>query len=217
MIKHNQRGAMDPLTIPLAFAVIITIISVVFGIWSYMQFSDLDTNFDAKVEQAVDNRQGEIREEVNLEFIEKEKQPYRTYQSPSTLAGVKVSYPKTWSVYADEDERSSRELNVYMHPGFIRTLDGDTPHALRIALDDKEYARELSSYQRRIEDGKLKSSVFKSSGVQGVRLEGEIDSDVTGVIVLLPVRDKTLSVWTESDEFKNDLDRAILPTLNFTP
>lgn len=217
MLKNNQSGLMDPLVVPLATSVVIIIITLGFGFWSYSQYTDLDKNFDAKVAEAVILQRSEIRETVDSEFRELEKQPLRLYQAPADKASVLINYPKTWSVYADESESGARELDLYLHPGFVRTLDGDNLHALRVTLEDRQYAKVLDSYNRRIEDGELKSSIVKSSGVQGVRLDGLIEADITGSLVLLPVRDKTLFVWTESTEFKADFDRLILPQLSFIP
>lgn len=208
---------MNPLAIPLGITVFIAIATIGFGAWSYFGLTDLETNFDAKVEEAVTVRQSEIRETVDAEFRELEKQPLRTYQSPSSLGSVKISYPKTWSVYAEEEGSGSKELEVYMHPGFVRSIDGDNLHALRVTLEDKQYAKVVDSYTRRIEDGDIKSTVFRSSGAKGVRLDGLIDPDITGEMVILPVRDKTLIVWTESNEFVGDFNSTILPQLTFIP
>jgi hypothetical protein len=38
-----------------------------------------------------------------------------------------------------------------------------------------------------------------------------------GILVLLPMRDKTLKIWTESTAYFTDFNTYILPNLTFSP
>ncbi len=208
---------MNPLVLPFSLLIIVTLAFAGFGIWSYLQFADLDGNFNEKIKEAVVVREGQIRADVNVEFQEKEKLPLRTYLAPSFLGSVKVQYPKIWSVYAEETGSGSTELDVYFHPGFVSDKNGDARQALRVSLEDRQYSAVQGTYESDIEKGLLKVTTITSSGVQGVRLEGEIDSEIIGVLVLLPVRDKTLKIWTESTEFAADFNNTIMPNISFIP
>jgi hypothetical protein len=39
----------------------------------------------------------------------------------------------------------------------------------------------------------------------------------TGTMVLLPMRDKTLEIWTESNDYLNDFNTYVLPNMTFAP
>ena len=51
--------------------------------------------------------------------------------------------------------------------------------------------------------------------VLGARIDGEITTKRTGSVVLLPLRDKTLKIWTESNAYTADFDE-ILTNLSFS-
>ena len=186
-----------------------------FGIWSYTNYTSLKTDFDAEVAKGVKAEEATTRAALELELKEKEKLPLRTYQAPAALGSVRIEYPKIWSVYADESSGGGTDLDAYFHPGFVRDIRSDNRNALRVQLQDKLYSRVLDSYERDIEDGALKTTTVRSGGENGVRLDGEIDNDIIGSIVIFPVRDKTLLIWTESNEFLNDFNNNILPNISF--
>jgi len=60
----------------------------------------------------------------------------------------------------------------------------------------------------------------KVPSVAGTRLSGQIFSSskaAPGTIVLVPMRDKTLEIWTESNDYLPDFNTYILPNLSFSP
>jgi hypothetical protein len=63
-------------------------------------------------------------------------------------------------------------------------------------------------------------SAFKAAKVPdiiGSRLDGAIEDEKNGVMILLPMRDKTLKLWTNSTQFKADFETHILPNFTFSP
>jgi hypothetical protein len=48
-------------------------------------------------------------------------------------------------------------------------------------------------------------------------LSGQIAQQQKGTMVILPLRDKTLEVWTESDAYLSDFKNYVLPNLTFSP
>ncbi len=66
-----------------------------FGIWAFLERQDYKNNSDTKAEQAsiiaVQN-EGTRKDE---EFIEREKNPYKTYQGPDDYGSLNIQYPKT--------------------------------------------------------------------------------------------------------------------------
>jgi hypothetical protein len=60
-------------------------------------------------------------------------------------------------------------------------------------------------------------SLPKLPQVGGMYLTGQISQRQQGTMVLLPLRDKTLEVWTESSAYMNDFTNNVLPNLTFSP
>ena len=50
-----------------------------------------------------------------------------------------------------------------------------------------------------------------------IAYENYLNGDKQGTMIILPVRDKTLKIWTEGNEFVGDLDKIILANLSFVP
>jgi hypothetical protein len=57
----------------------------------------------------------------------------------------------------------------------------------------------------------------KVPSVVGSRVDGSITPQKQGSMIILPVRDKTLEVWTESTSFLDDFNKNILPNMSFSP
>jgi hypothetical protein len=53
--------------------------------------------------------------------------------------------------------------------------------------------------------------------IVGDYVKGQIQSDKQGEMVLLPLRDQTLAIWTESTAFENDFNNIILKNFTFSP
>jgi hypothetical protein len=53
--------------------------------------------------------------------------------------------------------------------------------------------------------------------VTGVRVDGQIADNIQGSMIILPLRDKTQEIWTESNSFLPDFNNNILPNLTFSP
>jgi hypothetical protein len=78
----------------------------------------------------------------------------------------------------------------------------------------------MRTYESATKAGKVKVSPFKADKVQnilGSRIDGEINAGQKDSMIVVPLRDKTLKVWTESDQFVGDFNTVILPNLTFVP
>jgi cytoskeletal protein RodZ len=190
-----------------------------FGIWAFGQRQDYKNNSDQKAAAAAEAAKSAEATRKDAEFIEKEKQPYKTYTSPSENGSVKITYPKTWSAYVDE-ENSSTPVNGYWHPNVVPGTRSETSYALRVQVTNREYAEEVRGFDGFVRQGKVKVSPYTPknvSGVAGSRVEGEITKGKQSVMVIMPLRDKTIKIWTESPDFVKDLDGVVLENLTFTP
>ncbi len=216
------KKRMNLLVIPVIALAILLIVFVGFAIWAFAGRQDYKQNSDKKVESAVVVAKKETETQKDKEFVEKEKIPHKFYKSPDTLGTVAFEYPKTWSAYVDENPKtnSGTPLNGFFHPDFVPGADSGTDFGLRTQVISKPYNEVLKPYESKIKAGKIKIAPYKVEKVPdviGVRMYGEVIKGQKDTLILLPIRDKTLAIWTESERYLSDFDKIVMPTLTFTP
>lgn len=198
-----------------------------FGIWAFMERQDYKYESDKKSAQAVEIALAEQKVISDAEFAEKEKLPYDTYTSPATAGSVKVQYPKTWSAQVTEQSNGASPVVGYFHPGFVPSTIGGidtTAFALRLEVVNIAYDQVMLQIEPFIKQGQVTAvpvTISSAPGVIGIRLSGLINPSITkiqGTMIIFPIRDKTLKIWTESNSaFLNDFDTAVVPNLSFVP
>jgi hypothetical protein len=213
MRKLNQHGTLNPLTIPLILAVLVLVVSSVMAVVFYTKFVEQKDNNQPIIEEAVMKAEESQKEKLESEFTEREKIPTKNYTSPAELGTVKLSFPKTWSSYVDTTKTGGMEY--YGHPNFVPAKNVN--YALRMSVVDKPFSSEVKSYDSAVKKGELKATAVRVSGTTGTRLDGFLERDQEGSMVVFPLRDKTLRVWTESKEFTADFNNIVLKALTFIP
>lgn len=223
MIKLDQRGAIQSWLVPFVLTVTALFGALAFGAWAFSGRQDYKNNVDAKIVAAVAASEEQLSEKKAAEFAEKEKSPYRTYTGPAAYGSVGITYPKTWSAYIDETNASGTPLSGYLNPGFVPGIQSDATKsniALRVEVVSTGYTATIEELSASVDVGKLKVTPYsapKVSGVIGLRADGEITVGKQGSMVILPLRDKTIKIWTESPQFAGDFDSIILPNFTFVP
>ena len=212
--RKNQQGNIDPLLIPLIVSVILVIGLAGFGIWSYLQFLDQRDNTDAKIATAVAEAETRQAETLEAEFAEREKSPNVTWVSAASIGSIELTYPRTWSAYVEENDSGSKPLTGFFHPSVVPS-DSNTRYALRILVDESDYSRAISAYDDEIEDGEVTAQPITIAEVTGIRLDGQIDKDYQGAMVIFQLRDKTVRIWTESTAYLNDFNDRVIANLTF--
>jgi hypothetical protein len=192
---------------------ILMIAAAVFAVIYYGKYAQQRDANQPIIEAAVKEAETAQKSKLEAEFVEREKLPTKTYTSPSEFGTIKLAMPKTWSQYVDT--KSSGQIQFYAHPSFV-PADG-VNYALRMSVMDQDYAAEIKKYESAIKKGDLSSSSAQIAGVTGIRIDGQLKKDQTGSMVVFPLRDKTLRVWTENVEFKGDFDNIVLKALTFVP
>lgn len=185
-----------------------------------MERADYKDNVDQKISLAVEEAVEVSKAEQEKEFAEREKEPLKTYNGPSQYGSLTIAYPKTWSVYVNESGKGNTPLEGYMHPGVVPGVDSGISFALTFQVIESPYDQELDSYSSAVKRGTVRVSPVKLDkvpSVAGSRIDGEVERDKQGSVVLLPVRDKTLKVSVLSDQFISDFENIILKNLVFTP
>lgn len=220
MIQPSRQKS--PSKIPLILAILFGVFFIGaagFGVWAFGGYQDYKNNSDKKASAAADAATKAEGDRKDAEFIDKEKQPYRTYASPDATGAIKITYPKTWSAFVNEDDKTT-PVAGYWHPAVVPGLQSGTAYALRVQVSNKAYADEMKTYDSMIKQGTVKVSPYvpkNVSGVTGSRVEGEINKGQKDTMIVLPLRDKTIRVWTESPDFLKDFEGVVLANLTFTP
>lgn len=224
---HPMTQPPEPHKTPvvlIAAVVIFGLLAITFLILTiifFSQMSDYKNNSDQKSAAAVEVAKKQQAEELAAQFAEAEKEPLRSYTAPGSAASVKVVYPKTWSLYAIEGKEGS-SVNTYFNPIVIAdTSNKDNVYALRMQVLDKAYASVVKEYETEAKKGEVKITPFKPERVAnaqtGVRIEGTVRDDIKGAMVILPVRDKTIKIWTETENYTNDFNNFVIKNLEYSP
>jgi hypothetical protein len=211
MRTRTPESGFSPLAVPFGLSVFFLVVAIVFGSWAYMQMLDYKNNSDAKVAVAVAQAKLDEDKVKDAAFAQAEKQPLTTYQGPSAYGSVSVSYPKTWSAYVDG----------YFNPSTVPDVNGsNSVFALRVQVVQDAYSDVVANFSSLVRNGKVTVSPYavpKVSNVIGVRVDGQLAQKTNGSMIILPLRNTTLKVWTEAPQFENDLNTNILPNLTFRP
>lgn len=208
------------LIIPVILLTLLLLATLVFAIWAFAGRQDYKNNVDPKINAAVTVAVQNESSRKDNEFLEREKNPLKTYRGPDTYGSIVLKYPKTWSAYVIEKDQSSTPIEGFLHPGYVPDALGKTAFALRVQVVNRPYDQELKSFDSKAKSGKVKVSPYKAKNVPnatGARVVGEVTTGEESTMVLLPLRDKTLKIWTESTKFTKDLDTIILANLTFVP
>lgn len=222
MTSKNQNGSVASFVV-ISILALTLVAAAVFGGWAFMSRQDFKNNSDTKAAVAVEAAKKVQATELQQQFAEQEKLPTKTYKGSTTYGTVTFAYPKTWSGYVDESA-SNEPINGYFYPVIVPGLQSKSAYALRVELVDTDYVSILQQHDSQIKDGSARASAYvppKMAGVAnvqpGTRLDGALDQDIEGSMFIVKVRDKTLQVYTQSNDFLNDFNNTVLPSLTFAP
>jgi len=218
MINRDERGSIV-LYIVLGLFVVLFASATAFGVWAYGSRQDYKDNSDQKAAAAVAVAVKNEDKTKDAEFVEREKNPLRTYTGPEQYGKVSIQYPKTWSA-AITEAASNNVIDGYLHPSFVPGFQSNTNFALRLQVLQSPYDAVLKQFDSAVRGGQVKVTPYvapKQPGITGARIEGQLTPQKKGTMVLLPLRDKTIKLWTESDQFVGDFNNIILANLTFQP
>ncbi len=219
-IQAPKKG-MNILLIPFILTLIFLLAALGFGVWAFMGMQDYKNNVEPKIAQAVAIAEQETATAKDAEFVEKEKNPLRTYKGPQAFGSVVVQYPKTWSAFVTENDSNEEPVEGYFHPSYVPGLESGTDFALRIKVSNRSYADELKEFESKTKSGAIRISPYRApklpESVVGSRIEGEINKGQQVVMVMFPLRDKTISISTESAQFVKDFDAIVMANFTFVP
>lgn len=220
-INNPEAGFVSGTVLALIVVSVVLAGALGFGGWAFMSRQDYKNNSDQKAEAAADVRQQETEDADALRYAEEAKNPLTTHKAPDQYGGVTIQYPKTWSGYVVEGQSSGMPVNNFFHPAVVPDVtERKNAYALRVQVEDKTYDAVIKTFKNDIETNKLKATPYalpKVPDTVGTRFDGEVEKDKQGSLIVLPMRNMTLKVWTEAPGFLADFNNIILANLTFSP
>ena len=223
---HNAMpvAPRKPSKLPIILTAFFLITTLLFATLSFTfcnQMVGYRDDYQAKATIDINKAKEEQKAQLSSEFQEIEKLPTKTYQTQSSWASVKIVYPKTWGLYANEDNAKG-VVNNWFNENYVPDISNkDNTYSLRLEYLDKNYTSVAKSFDSAVSKGAIKVTPYKainvSGGETGIKLDGEIRAGITGSMIILPVRDKTLQLWTESDRYIKDFNEIVLNNLTYSP
>jgi len=195
-----------------------------FGFWAFSERQSYKNDVDAKIAEAVKVAERETTEANNKKFAEELKNPFKTYIGPESYGSVKVTYPKTWSGYINNNNDSQAAVDMYFHPDVVpatgRSSEDQTAVALRVRVVNQSYDKVVSERKGLVESGTIAATPYalpKLPNEPGIKFTGKLSDRLNGTEIVLPLRDKAIILTTQTDSYLNDFNNIILPNLTFVP
>jgi len=194
-----------------------------FGFWAFGQRQDYKNNVDQKIAAAIVTNTKTVQQADAKTYAEQAQYPLKTFIGPEAYGSVSLTYPKTWSAYnnAGTSNSSATPVDFFAHPDVVPPVGSDSSNfALRMQVVSQQYATVANQYANQLKQGTVTVKAYalpNNKTVSGVRIDGQISNSKKGTLVLLPLRDKTLKIWTESTSYGDQFDKIILANAHFTP
>ena len=214
-VRTHESGAISGSLIAVILLSLALIGTIAFGAWSFMQYTDYKTNFDSKAELAVSEAKKEQAEIDEVKITKEREEPNRQFVGPADYGRVTFDYPKDWSVYeATNVSVGSGTYQAYLNPIVVPPVDNEQKYAIRVIIDDRNIDTVLTEYESEVTDGNLKTSSININGVPGTRIDGNFSKTLRGSAVIFKIRDKTLTIRTDSKTFEEKFNK-IVETIKF--
>ena len=205
---------------PLIASVILLLTVSGVLVWALGERQDYKDNSDQKSAAAVEAATKATEEKKETEFLEREKSPFRVYKGPSTFGSAEITYPKTWSAHVIENASGTTPISGFFHPNFVPGERSGAAYALRLEVVEQSYDQVLKTYESNARRGVVRINPYKPPKVPsalGSRIDGEIQRGLNGSTILLPLRDKTIKLSVQSQDFMKDFNDIILANFVFAP
>lgn len=214
--RNHDEGAINASIFAISALVVLVIVFGSFSIWAYINYTSQKQNVDSKITEATAKAVLDQSNKDETAFSAREKEPMRQFVGPSDYGRLTFDYPKTWSAYQASDVSGGGGVTyqAYLNPILVPPVSDATKFAVRITIEQKTYDQTLATYQKLIQKGDLKSSVYSDGHLTGTELVGNFNADIYGTAVLMKMRDRTLTLRTDGDVFNSDF-LALLKTVKF--
>lgn len=218
---RSEQGAISAAAIIAVTMTLLFVASSSFAFWAFGGMQDYKNNTNEKIDAAVEVAKKQAETAKDNQFAEASKSPVKAFQGSSTYGNVNFEYPKTYSAYVVEKNSDSSPIDGYFHPNIVPSVTADgVSFAIRFRVVGESYSSVLKGYDTYVKSGKAKVSAFRAAKVPqalGSRIDGQLTAQKKGSMVLLPLRDKTIEIWTESADYTADFNTYVIPSISFVP
>ena len=216
-VVADQRGGKSSLleTIILVVVCLIAAVAIVVAVIFFMRYDELQKNTNSQVEAAKSAAITEQSAVCQDKLKAQEVATTTEFTGPSVYGSISFEYPKTWSVYVSKDASNNGDYEAIFHPGGVINNKNER-YALHFAIKARSFDVVSDTYNKKVKNGKMKSNLFTvGDNISGTRYEGEITSNINGVVVLFSVNDKTAIMQTDALSNKDNVAafEAILKSL----
>jgi hypothetical protein len=204
-----QRGIVNHLVV---LTIALGLAATVFATVSFFTFRSARTAQSTLKQASAKAREEGKKEQAELDAkkaLEEAQSPYRSYTAPRSAGSFQLRFPKNWSAMADIGEDGD-ELEFTAHPDLLDVSDSEgAAYALVVKLVNQRSSALLREYNEAAADKRVSSKAVRVSGVAATWYEGRYDDDHNGVIVIVPMRDRTLTFETQDRQFINQFNQVL--------
>ncbi|MBQ6486353.1 hypothetical protein IJI76_01320 [Candidatus Saccharibacteria bacterium] len=206
-LRKDYSGIIK--TICLIFTSLLAVGFLVLFVMMYINWDTVKTDVDGQIERAVAEAENELKDRMETEFAEREKNPYKTFAGPTDFGALTFEYPKTWSVYVPEDASRAGDFHAYFNPSQVNVVEDETVMALRVSILNTLTEEVKEDYAGKVEDGEMSLSSRVVNGANVDIYTGLLDSGYQGIVCVFKIRDKTAVVQTDAMIFANDFYKLV--------
>ena len=217
--EKDVAGLVKTIVIIAVSLIAVTFIGLF--VWMMMQYNEACDDVEGQISTAVAEATNEQATQLEAEFLEREKYPYKTFSGPVDYGQLTFEYPKTWSVYVAAAATAGGDFNAYFNPGQVDAVGKETINALRVTIRDKSIDEVSEEYDKAMKkkDANLTMesvTIGANNNITANRYTGNIPdaNGLSGYIVTFKIRDKTAIVQTDSVLFQAEYDK-LLGTITF--
>jgi len=209
--KRRDSGALGRL-VALIIACLLASAAIIALLIFFLKSRDIDLNSASRTAMAIESGKLEQQQEDDARYLEEDKKPFIEFKGvPSDLGALSFTYPRTWSVYVEEDGSERSEYSAYFRPSEVLPVSNEgSRYALRLKIVDRQYTEVQSEYNSNEGLTAAVGGVTKSdNGVSMIRYDGDIDDNISGSVVLVEINDKTAILQTDADTYLDDYELVL--------
>ncbi len=189
---------------------------VLFGalaVYAYTEREDAVNNLNVKVKAAVTRAVEDQKKKDAEENRKANDLPYRVYTADQLDGGFQLQIPKSWSLVANKNVDPTTQLEILSNPNAV--VDNQAQNAIntqgfKMLLLKKSQTEVIKNYDALVKQKKVTSKGTTVSGIAATRFEGQIDNQRhTGIVIVFPVRDKTVVLITENMNYKDEFEKIV--------
>ena len=220
--KKDVVGIIKTVAIVILLIAVVALVGVYF--WKDSELTEVQANVDLTVADAVAKAEDAQRTQDEANYQQEIKNPYQTFAGPADYGQLSFQYPKTWSVYVEQDASEGGDFTAYFNPVQVNTVSDETINALRVLISTEPYDDVIADFQRDVEtrDSNLTVTTREiGNEAAGTRVvanyyTGTIPgTELEGYFAVFKIRDKTVILQTDSDEVFGADYETLLDTVTF--